>query len=83
MVETPVNMTGAAAPTVEAIELPVEEKYETPQPNIPKGTRIRNPKVLKNMRNKPCPCDSGKKFKKCCMDDITSEMMYLVPSAAK
>lgn len=24
-------------------------------------------KRKKNMRNKPCPCGSGKKFKKCCM----------------
>ena len=25
-------------------------------------------------RNKKCPCDSGKKFKKCCMDSLPSSI---------
>jgi len=33
-----------------------------------KGTTIRHsPKVTPMGRNDPCPCGSGKKFKKCCM----------------
>jgi hypothetical protein len=24
-----------------------------------------------NLRNKPCPCNSGKKYKKCCGDEAT------------
>ena len=27
------------------------------------------------MRNKPCPCGSGKKFKKCCWNKVTGELM--------
>jgi hypothetical protein len=69
-------------PTVEVEEV-TEEKYVTPQPNIPRGTRIRNPKIMKNMRNQPCGCGSGMKFKKCCGPNIGSEQMYIVPSAQK
>ena len=32
-----------------------------------KSKRIRK----NNMRNKPCPCGSGKKFKKCCWTQVT------------
>lgn len=32
------------------------------------GTRVR--KFDKVGRNDPCPCDSGKKFKKCCIDSV-------------
>lgn len=35
------------------------------------GQPVRNP--LKNVgRNDPCPCGSGKKFKKCCLDKVAS-----------
>ena len=27
------------------------------------------------MRNKPCPCGSGKKFKKCCWNKLTGELL--------
>ena len=27
-------------------------------------------KRLSKMRNQPCPCGSGKKFKKCCIDRV-------------
>ena len=36
-----------------------------PQPNINLGTRFRNRKKIG--RNEPCPCGSGKKYKKCCI----------------
>jgi len=29
-------------------------------------TRDMNEKKLRIRRNSPCPCESGKKFKKCC-----------------
>lgn len=33
-----------------------------------------NMKFRKNwMRNKPCPCKSGKKFKKCCISKVKLE----------
>lgn len=34
-------------------------------PRLAKGSQARTPKVG---RNEPCPCGSGKKFKKCCLD---------------
>ncbi|GJD76702.1 DUF1186 domain-containing protein [Methylobacterium goesingense] len=35
------------------------------------GQPVRNP--MKNVgRNDPCPCGSGKKFKKCCLDKVAS-----------
>lgn len=74
----------ATQPTVEVQEMEFEvEEYKTPQPNIPRGTRIRNPKIMKNMRNQPCGCGSGVKFKKCCGPNIGSEQLYIVPSAQK
>lgn len=37
---------------------------------VPKKGFIDNP-LLKNIkRNNPCPCNSGKKFKKCCLNLI-------------
>lgn len=64
---------------VQEVEYEVEAPYQTPQPNIPAGTRIRV--FPKNFRNQICGCGSGKKFKKCCMDQVTSEHMYQVPGA--
>ena len=65
-------------PTIEITEI-AEEKYETPQPDIARGTRIRM--FPKNFRNQLCGCNSGKKFKKCCIDQVRSEDLYRVPSA--
>lgn len=31
------------------------------------GNKEQVPRVLKTGRNDPCPCGSGKKYKKCCM----------------
>lgn len=53
-----------------------KDKYVTPQPDIPNGTRTR--KLAKNPRNQPCICGSGKKFKKCCMNTVTTKSMYNV-----
>lgn len=40
--------------------IPIEEKYRDELECMSKSAR-------KNwMRNKPCPCESGKKFKRCC-----------------
>ena len=41
-----------------------EEKVE--QLHIWKGGRVRRTKKIG--RNDPCPCGSGKKFKKCCLN---------------
>jgi len=34
-------------------------------PKAPKGRKDGVP--INRLRNEPCPCNSGKKFKKCCM----------------
>jgi len=33
-----------------------------------KATSIKSGKRVKIGRNDPCPCGSGKKYKKCCMN---------------
>jgi hypothetical protein len=74
------NVSGPGTVTVEEVVEVVEVvEYKTPQPNIPAGTRFR---VLpKNFRNQLCGCNSGIKFKKCCLSKVTSENTYKVPSA--
>lgn len=49
----------AAAAELNAIDAAERKAHpeRKPKPGIPIG----------QMRNKACPCDSGKKFKKCCM----------------
>ena len=59
---------------------------ESPSPDMPELTRIpdtgqRPPKIKGRVvevrteskigRNEPCPCDSGKKYKKCCINKQT------------
>jgi uncharacterized protein YecA (UPF0149 family) len=34
--------------------------------DVPKVVRMNKDRRKNWMRNKPCPCNSGKKFKKCC-----------------
>lgn len=36
---------------------------------VPKPGHAWNP-LLKFPRNNPCPCGSGKKFKKCCVNNV-------------
>jgi len=45
------------------------EYLPKPQRNINFGTKIKGKKIG---RNEPCPCGSGKKFKKCCIDSKIS-----------
>ncbi|WP_240905652.1 SEC-C metal-binding domain-containing protein [Thiorhodococcus mannitoliphagus] len=40
-----------------------DRKAAKPAPAIAKGAQVKAAKVG---RNDPCPCGSGKKFKKCC-----------------
>lgn len=42
------------------------EEYPAVPTKRPSADSITMPDVGKNPRNKPCPCGSGKKFKKCC-----------------
>ena len=35
--------------------------------------RVLHPKIG---RNEPCPCGSGKKFKKCCIESYDREYMF-------
>jgi uncharacterized protein len=53
-------------PFVRAIAA-VWQQQNRAQPSPPaRGTRARAPRQVG--RNDPCPCGSGKKYKKCCMD---------------
>ena len=36
--------------------------------NFPDNVFLPENKEIKVGRNEPCPCDSGKKFKKCCLN---------------
>ena len=40
-----------------------QEAAQAPQGQKPKTIKLEKPKVG---RNEPCPCGSGKKYKKCC-----------------
>lgn len=31
-------------------------------------------RIATNRRNSPCPCGSGKRFKRCCLDSVMKEM---------
>jgi hypothetical protein len=53
----PKNLPESQAP-VPPVLAPAGASYEAPQPFV------RQPKIG---RNDPCPCGSGKKYKKCCM----------------
>lgn len=43
-----------------------EKKFLNPLPTSPKMTQDSIPSTVKVGRNDPCPCGSGKKYKKCC-----------------
>lgn len=38
------------------------------------------PKTVRGDRNSPCPCGSGKKFKKCCRGKVVKEPTELPPN---
>ncbi|MCT2535512.1 SEC-C metal-binding domain-containing protein [Aquibacillus koreensis] len=46
------------------LELGEKKKEDSPPP--PEATKPSSKKVVKIGRNEPCPCGSGKKYKKCC-----------------
>jgi uncharacterized protein YecA (UPF0149 family) len=55
----------------------ISSKYGThyvpvPEREIPKLTKMSKPRRKNYMRNKPCPCKSGKKFKNCCWSKYSS-----------
>ncbi len=46
-----------------------EERRDESKRNPPMSFRVPHREPLRNVgRNDPCPCGSGKKFKKCCLD---------------
>lgn len=61
----------------EAFLQPIEEKDMTPKQAVERMVSqfdhrtklgiLRNKRIKAIGRNKPCPCGSGKKFKKCCL----------------
>lgn len=55
----------AWAEQVRQLKVPMTPKG--PPKTAEKGTTIRNSTQTSVGRNDPCPCGSGKKYKKCCM----------------
>jgi len=49
---------------------------------VPKPGFTHNP-MCKIPRNDPCPCQSGKKYKKCCMNAILIYIPVLVANRMK
>lgn len=52
---------------------PIEEK------DVKKVASMPIPKRKNWMRNKPCPCGSKKKFKKCCWGKFTDKLVRAMP----
>jgi len=71
----PIETPGEArveGPTVEAVVEPVEEPVHKPgQESAPEPVTVKQKPYVRPSRkigrNEPCPCGSGKKFKKCCL----------------
>lgn len=61
-------------PDVKTFLVPVKEEEEKPV----KTRRILKKNRKGKMRNNPCPCKSGKKFKKCCWDKYRTTLTYEV-----
>ena len=56
-----------------------EMNYILHNPRLRKSMGIKiKPRTLlpKIGRNEPCPCGSGKKFKKCCIENYDREYLY-------
>lgn len=47
-------------------EVLIEAKNTTEAPELPKAAQVVLKAVEKIGRKQPCPCGSGKKYKKCC-----------------
>ena len=70
-----------------------EEEGETPEQFAERKIKhaqekLRNPEVnkytqLKVGRNDPCPCGSGKKFKKCCLNKVNKPEFQIKTDKAK
>ena len=61
------ELTAAAAQGMDAVlqKMRALEQSRNQPPQLPKGVPIRN-EAPSAGRNDPCPCGSGKKYKKCC-----------------
>jgi hypothetical protein len=67
-------------------ERSIPEQEQSPQKlRPPKTAPIEKPKKVKIGRNDPCPCGSGKKYKKCCLHKPQGviERTLVVPSATR
>ncbi|MDD4188291.1 MAG: SEC-C metal-binding domain-containing protein [Bacilli bacterium] len=56
------NWVNGGVPSFYAAEQMLEEKSKNPAP-------FQTEKAIKIGRNEPCPCGSGKKYKKCCLNE--------------
>ena len=60
---------------VERFVFDLADKFKAEEAKEKRETALLDPnvksiKITKVGRNHPCPCGSGKKFKKCCIDKI-------------
>lgn len=60
-----VEMTGDMREHLEA-ENEMQHFAPVEDGDVAKMKKMNKPRRKNFMRNKPCPCGSGKKFKKCC-----------------
>jgi len=57
--------------------------FKNPEWHIAVVCARRGIDLTKHGRNEPCPCDSGKKFKKCCIKEAPEELCYRFAKAEK
>lgn len=60
------DMLGKIAPTLREMGFPVDLDSNADRIAVPAGDDSRTRSVQKIYPNDPCPCGSGKKYKKCC-----------------
>jgi hypothetical protein len=72
------------------LELEADEIVETLEPRLLQYQKMRatleeglSASGKKLRRNTPCPCGSGRKFKKCCLNDMKSKINAKTPIIRK
>jgi uncharacterized protein len=53
------------------------QQREAQAPQMPILTRTLKRATVKIGRNEPCPCESGKKFKRCCAETYQNQYKHM------
>jgi len=75
----------APQPQPPSVATPAEPSTESPQPSHPPvpTAALHNPaSATKPGRNDLCPCGSGRKYKRCCLDKVPPAAPLKPPAAA-